>query len=400
LGRARADIAAAKSASSGCFGVTGSFKATNRPGAWAVATIVVLLAAAGVGGVRLVRGHVKRADAAARTAPKEPGLVGFYVGWDPNARTSLAGHVGALDTFAPMWVTVRGAEAELVPEDDPDTQALLARRPRPPRIMPIFTNAHDNIWDAKSAEQTILDDGVRARVNQGLIDLAKQRGLSGYIFDFEQLGPKAAAGFADFLKTERTQLGAQGLQVWAVAPADPSVPLEPLAGAADAIVVMAYDECWGSSNPGPVGGADWVQAMLAQRLKGLDPRRVVIALASYGYDWPKRQNAKVISIADATALAAQKGAQIARDPASANTTFSYTDDNGRRHDVWMVDGPAFGLERRIAATFHPRAVALWRLGLEDPALWTGAGPRLKPPAAPTPGAPLPHPCDPLTLPPA
>ena len=356
---------------------------------------VAALALAGVAAAQIGLGmgaHVARSA----PAPRGPLFDAFYVGWDDNARTSLASHVGALDVFSPMWVTVRGAKAELVPEDDPQTQALIAARPHPPRVIPIVSNAHDDIWDAKAAGAAILDPAVRASTFTGLAALARARGFSGFVFDFEQLTPPSVAGFPAFLSAARAALGPQGLKVWAVVSVDPQWSMPALAASADAVVLMGYDECWASSNPGPVAGADWLQAVLAQRLAGVDPGKVVVALASYGYDWPRGGRARVISVADAIALARRTGAAIRRDPVSGDATFAYVDPKGVHRDVWMVDGPAFALQRRLASAFRPQGIALWRLGLEDPGLWSQpASGGLKPPPAPAPGAPVPNPCDPL-----
>src|SRR5476649_2679271 len=110
-------------------------------------------------------------------------------------------------------------------------------------------------------------------------------------------------------------------------------------------------------------------------------------MASYGYDWHKGSRARVISAADALALARRMGARVRREPVSANAHFAYVDAKGVHREVWMVDGPAFAQERRLASAFKPQGVALWRLGLEDLGL--------KPPAPPAPGALIPNPCDPL-----
>ena len=350
------------------------------------------LALAGVAGSRIGRGQTAPAAPAPAHGPQ---FAAFYVGWDENGRTSLASHIAALDVFSPMWVTVRGAKADLVPEDDPRTQALLAARPHAPQVIPIVSNAHDDIWDAKAAGAVILDPAVRTRVLAGLADLAKARGFSGYVFDFEQLTPPAVAAFPAFLAEARSALGPKGLKIWAVVSVDPQWPMPALAASADAIVLMGYDECWATSNPGPVGGADWLQAELTQRLAGVDPGKVVVALASYGYDWPKGGRARVISAADALALARRTGARVRRDPVSANAHFAYVDAKGVHREIWMVDGPAFALERRLASAFRPQGVALWRLGLEDPGLWTASDAGLKPPPPPAPGAAVPNPCDPL-----
>ena len=366
---------------------------TRRNG-WRLPVVLFAAAAmlAGVAGSQIGRSQTAPA---VRPAPPGPLFAAFYVGWDDNARTSLASHIGALDVFSPMWLTVRGPKAELVTEDDPRTQALLAARPHPPRVIPIVSNAHDDIWDAKAAGAVILDPDVRTRVLAGLADLARARGFSGYVFDFEQLTPQAIAGFPAFLADAKAALGPRGLKVWAVVSVDPQWSMPALAASADAVVLMGYDECWATSNPGPVGGADWLQAELAQRLAGVDPKKVVVALASYGYDWPRGGRAQVVSAADALALARRMGAPVTRDPISANAHFAYVDARGVHREVWMVDGPAFALERRLASAFKPQGVALWRLGLEDPGLWSASAAGLKRPPSPAPGAPIPNPCDPL-----
>ncbi len=91
---------------------------------------------------------------------------------------------------------------------------------------------------------------------------------------------------------------------------------------------------------------------------------------------------------------------MTRDSAARNPHFGYADPQGRRHSVWFLDAQAFAEQRQATQAWRPRGYALWRLGLEDPAIWSlphaprpASGP---PPAAST--APLPHPCDPLHSP--
>ncbi len=158
---------------------------------------------------------------------------------------------------------------------------------------------------------------------------------------------------------------------------------------------MAYDECWATSNAGPIAGADWLQRLLADRLQGVDPKKVVVALAAYGYDWPDGAAGKPIGAAEAMDLARRMKVRVQRDPASGNAHFAYTAADGHPHQVWFVDAPAFAADRTAAAAFGPRGYAIWRLGLEDPALWSlPHAPRAAArPASQT--GPAPHPCNPL-----
>ena len=230
-----------------------------------------------------------------------------------------------------------------------------------------------------------------------LLALAQSEGFQGYILDFENLSPKAQAGYPALLAALRAALAPSGREVWVTASVGGDQPLTPLAGASDALVLMAYDACWATSGPGPIAGQDWFEQVLARRLVGLDPRRVVLALGSYGYDWPEHAPAKAIGAAEAIALAAKTHAKVARDPVSANPWFAYRTAQGLRHTVWFLDARTFAAQARTAAAFGARGVALWRLGMEDPAIWSVARPFGRAGADPPKpsGAPLPHPCDPL-----
>jgi spore germination protein YaaH len=333
--------------------------------------------------------------AASPPPPAAPLFVAFHDGWDPAAVRELPRRLGAMDVFAPRWITVRGAAAQVVVEPDDGVPQMTATMRRPPKVFPIVSNAHDDIWDLPAAQAVILDRAAQAAFAARLAQLARANGYAGYVMDFENLSPQAQAAYPALLAALRRALAPAGREVWVTAGVSADLP--GLAAAADAVVVMAYDECWANATPGPVAGQDWLAAVMAQRMPQLDPRKVILALASYGYDWPARSPAKAIGAPAAMALAARTGSRPVRDQASGNLHFSYTPRSGPRHDVWLIDAQAFAMQARIGAAWGVRGLALWRLGMEDPAIWSlpraSAAGAHKP--AVRPDAPLPHPCDPL-----
>ena len=337
-------------------------------------------------------------DVEARAGPVQggahaPSLVGFYDAWDQSDLRALPRQLAGLDVFSPRWLTIRGAQGQVVVEPDPGAGPLAGRAAPRLKLMPLVSNAHDDIWDQPAADAVILDPAARRTFLDQLVRIAAARGYGGYVLDFENLSPKARAGYPALLAAARATLAPSGHEVWATVAPGSDEPFRALANAGDAAVLMAYDECWATSNAGPIAGADWLQRLLADRLAGIDPRRVVVALAAYGYDWPDGAPGEPIGAAQAMQLAQRLKAPIQRDPASRNAHFVYRAADGRRHQVWFVDGPAFAEAIQAAAPWRPRAYAIWRLGLEDPALWSLPRP---PPAAgkpaPSPG-PAPHPCD-------
>lgn len=326
----------------------------SNPWRWALGLALALAAAAAA-----APSERERAPAA---RPSQL-LVAFYIPWEPAALASLKANVGKIDVFSPMWASVVSPAGKLIWESDEEAHAVLAAAPHRPRVLPIVSNAHDDVWDAAAAEGVILNDVATQAMAADLIRQARTDRLAGVVVDFENLTPRAVAGYADFLRRLRERLREAGLEVWTTTTLTSEDGLPDLAKAADAVVVMAYDQCWGTSTPGPIAGDAWLMANLRAKIGSNDPSHYVVALAGYGYDWPAGRKASVVSVP----VAAQRAGASAQ--ALPNPHGSYQ-AGGVRHEVWWLSGADFARQRALAASASVRGVALWRMGLEDPALWT------------------------------
>jgi len=307
--------------------------------------------------------------------PARPLAIGFYVSWDETSRSSLKAHVDQLDVVSPQWVGLT-AEGTLDVTKDPEARAIIAASKSKPSLMPGVYNAKDGIWNGPAADKVVTNPKARRAMLDQLVSLAKSQGFSGYVFDFEDLSPAGVAAYPAFIAEARAALKPLGREVWVTAPfADDSWPLKKLQTASDAIILMAYDQHWGTGDPGPPAGQDWFQRQLADRMGMLDPSRTIVALGAYGYDWTlpakgQKGTATAVTYTEATQIAHDSGATAAMDPASLNPTFAYEDDAGRRHAVWFLDAVTLHNQLRVADGFRPLGYALWRMGGEDPLSWT------------------------------
>jgi peptidoglycan-N-acetylglucosamine deacetylase len=297
-------------------------------------------------------------------------LTVFAVPWDPAGRASLAAHADAFAALSPQWVLLKTSDGDVTVVADPHTDAILAKLGQRPKLLPLVANAHDGVWDGAVVAALVGETPARAAVLDRLRTLAQEKGFSGYVFDLENLSPETVAAMPGFVQAVAAKFQPAGLEFWLAVPVGPSNwPLQELQQAGVGLVLMAYDQCWDGSGPGPVAGTDWFSAQLSARLEGLDKRRAMVALASYAYDWPPDGRAKVLSVAAARALAGQAGVAIERKGPDFNATFAYPAADGM-HTVWFVDAPAFSQQRAIVHKLGVGRIALWRLGLEDDGLWT------------------------------
>ncbi|THD60692.1 glycosyl hydrolase family 18 protein [Phenylobacterium sp.] len=310
----------------------------------------------------------------AGTAAARPLSVGFYLPWDAASTASLAAHAGALDVIAPMSGALDTPQGHVRWQPDAARTAALAAAHSKPRVFPIVSNAHDEVWDAASADGALLNPQAGDAFIAALLAEAKAQDYDGYILDFENLSPAGIPAYAALLTRLHAALKPLGLELWVTAgvAANPAL-IHDLAGATDAVVLMAYDQCWATGTPGPIAGLDWLETSLDSQRTATDPGHLIVALGAYGYDWPTGRTAAVLSAADAAALAKAKGQPVTRTAPDGDPHFAYAAPDGTAHSVWWLDAQAFRAQRSAVEARHARGVAIWRLGLEDPAIWARAG---------------------------
>jgi cellulose synthase/poly-beta-1,6-N-acetylglucosamine synthase-like glycosyltransferase/spore germination protein YaaH/peptidoglycan/xylan/chitin deacetylase (PgdA/CDA1 family) len=319
---------------------------------------------------RIPHPHKPRAD-----APTRPLAVGFYVSWDESSRESLADHVDQLDVVSPQWVALKGPDGQVEITSDPEARAIIASAKRPPSILPGVYNAKDGVWNGPAADAVLLNPAARRTLIDNLADQAQKRGYAGYVFDFENMSDAGAQAYPAFIAQARAVLNPLGREVWVTSPfADDSWPVKRLQAAADTLVLMAYDQHWGTGDAGPPAAQDWFETKLAERMAELDPNRTVLALGDYGYDWTRPEGklpgqAEAVTFNEATQKAHDAGARAEMDEASLNPTFGYIDDAGRKHTVWFLDAATLYNQIKVADGFRLMGYALWRMGGEDQQIW-------------------------------
>jgi cellulose synthase/poly-beta-1,6-N-acetylglucosamine synthase-like glycosyltransferase/peptidoglycan/xylan/chitin deacetylase (PgdA/CDA1 family)/spore germination protein YaaH len=333
----------------------------------------------------------------ALSGAQRPLTLAFYVSTDSNSRQSLAEHMGKIDVLSPQWISLNGAAGDITVIDDPQTNALLnaTQKPvkrtwfdvwpqrdvapppaaKPPSVLPSVTNLTDGSWDSARGSFVVLNPAARRALIANLADLAQKRGFAGYIFDLESLSPEAIQAYPAFLAEARAALRPIGREVWATAPFDDrDWNLKAVQDATDTIVLMAYDEHWLDSRPGAPASQGWFQRNLALTLGHLDPGRTIVALGNYGYDWTKRggkwDQAEAQSFHESTVIASDSGVKIDFDSDALNPHLAYQDEDGLAHQLWFLDAVTFYNQMKVSQPFRPRGFGLWRLGTEDPGVWS------------------------------
>ena len=307
--------------------------------------------------------------------------IAFHAPWDQSSAASLARHVDQLDWVIPGWVSVTGADHRITVFRDAAGRSIINRAVHRPVVIPMIQNALAGKWDAAGTTALLHDPRARAALLDRLVPWLAANRAGGAFFDFEDLPASAQADYRTFLGDAHARFAPRGWVVAIAAPVgNPDWDLPAYAKVTDKVFLMAYDEHESSGEAGPIASQRWFARAVADAARGIPPAKLVVAIGSYGYDWHDGTG-DPIDVEEAWQAARDSDAKPMFDPASGNTGFAYQEGDSR-HVIWLLD--AASAYNQMAFLHHAGvgSVALWRLGSEDPGIWSifGRDHRTLPPA--------------------
>jgi peptidoglycan-N-acetylglucosamine deacetylase len=306
---------------------------------------------------------------------EKPLTIGFYTGWDDGSLASLRNNIQHLDWIVPSWLYLQGDPMELkITLDEKEEKALLLIRREKPlaAILAMIQNSSAYQWDGAGLARLLADPERRRATIDGIVKFIESNNLQGVTIDFEQFPDTAHKDYIAFLKELGAIFKPRGWLVLVAAPFDdPSWSYKVYAKHCDFLMLMGYDEHWSSGEPGPVASQSWFSTRLAARMRELDPAHTIVAIGNYGYDWTEggERQADDLTFQEVMLAAKDAKATIEFDPEMMNPRFSYG-DGGKTHRVWFLDATTAYNHLRAADRYRPAGYALWRLGAEDPSVWS------------------------------
>ena len=310
-----------------------------------------------------------RKATAVATAMSKPLYLGFYAPWDESSTSSLRRHIGDLDWLAPVWVTVTGADHKFTVLPDRNGRAVINAAPHRPLILPVVQNFSNGQVDQAGAQALLADPRARQHLLDQLEPFLVANHASGAVFDFEQLDRVAQQNYVELLREARQRFTKHGWLVTVAAPVDQNWDLRRFAAQADKILIMAYDEHSNDGPPGPIASQQWWVSSIAAALRQVPRDKVIVTIGNYAYDWHDG-GGDPDNVEEAWVDAGDSDAPPVFDRVSGNSTFAYQDEEGHQHTVWLLDAASAFNELTLLDRAGIREVGLWRLGAEDPGVWS------------------------------
>ena len=318
------------------------------------------------------------AKAFAAAGQNQPLTVGFEVPWDPSSTASLQRHIGDLDWLVPMWVTVTGPKHQINFLPDRDGRAIIDSSASRPLLLPAVQNFANGQVDPAGTEAMLADPRLRKAFLDRFEAFLLSVHASGAVFDFEELDPVGRANYLRFLLEARRRFAPRKWLVTVAVPVGADWNLAAFAAVSDKLFLMAYDEHSDDSAPGPIASQGWWAGNVAAALRQIPVGKAIVTIGNYSYDWHDGSG-EPLSVEEAWQRASDNDVKPSFDRASGNSSFAYTDDGGKPHTVWLLDAASAYNQLSLLDRAGMHQVALWRLGFEDPSIWSIFGRSVRPP---------------------
>jgi spore germination protein YaaH len=299
-----------------------------------------------------------------------PAYWAFTGPWDPRSTASVEAHEPSLDRIITGWIaldTVSFRPVVAYPDSIGGRAALAGR------TLALITTYLGSRFHPEIVRGLGDNAQVSAMTAGAIAALVDSGSYHGVVIDFEGMTPRDLDQLLTVTKAVADSVRAHGITTVVIAvPAGDTAayPAALLLQSADYIMPVLYDQHWATSPPGPIAAPEWVTRNLGVRVAEVGAARIIAGFPLYGYRWRRSAETEVISYDDARRLTTMTNTALTRDNASA--TLHALSPEG--WEIWVSDRVLIETLIRDARQLGVTSFALWRLGLEDPGVWSFIGP--------------------------
>ena len=295
-----------------------------------------------------------------------------------TADTADIGYMPSLNVVSPTWFHLRDSEGNLRNIADPGYVDWAKERGY--EVWGLVTND----FDPEMTAEFLSSSAARKNMIDQLLIFANLYDLDGINLDFENFHSDYRDLYTQFARELAPLCKEAGLVLsvdvtfiststyWSLC-----YDRRALGEIVDYMMVMAYDEHWGSSPvAGSVSSLPWVERNLQRVLQEVPAEKVVLGVPFYTRRWkieyPEDGGEKVSSSAYGMQtiedILSEKDVTREWDEDALQNKVTYREDF-TTYMVWMEDEDSMRRRIDIVNRYKLAGVAAWRRGFEKPEIW-------------------------------
>lgn len=238
----------------------------------------------------------------------------------------------------------------------------------------------DNSFDPNITEATLKSPTKREYIINQVIRALNYYGMKGLNIDFEHTKIDSRDDITQFTKEIAARLKQHGIKVSIdVTPQiSKDVTKEPydrvnLSKHVDYVMLMAYDQHWGSSTKaGSVAEYKWVEGNINNLIRQIPRDKFILCIPTYTRIWTEKPDGSVSSTTASMAavqdIIAKRGLTPKFDEVAKQNYVQYQDNDGLKK-IWIEDNSSIEHKLTLINKYNLGGVASWRKGFETSSVW-------------------------------
>ncbi len=330
--------------------------------------------------VALVRVPTAVGGSIGRPNPGHKEVIGYYAtnsDADTDALQSLVANANVLTGVAPFSFSV---DSYGNVDGRHDARAMSEAKRKGIATLALVHNYTGDRFDSSVISSVLESPSRRSRLVTSIAATLRAYGYQGVNIDFENVPARDRDELSVFLQELAQVLHRNGFLATISVPAKTeedssnawsgAFDYAAIGRSADRVMVMAYDENYRVGPPGPVASIGWVEKVIRYSVRNIPSSKVILGVAGYGYNWPLNgENGYAVSTQEAESIARRFGVSPSWSDEHKVPYITYRSGSQVRR-IWYEDSDSLAYKLRLVDQYGLRGIALWRLGYEDPQIWS------------------------------
>jgi len=201
--------------------------------------------------------------------------------------------------------------------------------------------------------------------------ISATKDYDGLNIDFENIPPRSGDAFLSFLRELKAGLPKD--KIFSIALYARTRTLtndiydyEKIKPLVDKIFIMAYDEHWTKSEPGPVSSIKWCRNVADYSLRVIGSEKLIMGIPFYGRAWEDKNHHRALIYSTTESIIEEyKVKEIKRE--NGIPTFDYVANLAVK--VYYNDEYSISTLMEMYKSMKINAIGFWRIGQETPKVW-------------------------------
>lgn len=234
------------------------------------------------------------------------------------------------------------------------------------------------------AYDILLNEDIQNRQIENILNILRTKGYYGVNISFEYINISNVQQYENYFSKISKRLGDEGYLVFATINNNQSnvnneirIDYTVLNQLANNIIFMNYEWATKNNPPSPISSIYNIDLFLDYINNIIPPDKVIIGIATIGYDWELPYSAGLSTVNSLTLnrsidLARDVGASIQFDQVSQTPFFSYTiisNESQIAHIVWFVDARSINALLDLVSKYKLHGSGIWSITIYNPQLW-------------------------------